>query len=339
MPSYIPEHSYRFTGWDERNQPTYGLVPWPEHLKPRAPERDVHLTNKRETYLQAALAEAGGVFFLTLDPKDRVSIATTIERLIGLLDAMDGDPDLEAYLAGSHGGERYDDREGDESLYGDCDLEPSLGWAASGQHGQNANFASNWGDLEKDDADDERNLGWEKGSMPYDQTHLAMYGTDEAEDVSEDEGACIQTQLHDACDEGNDEPFLGRLETIQQGSGTYMGGEFPAESVPAYFDGDGGVAARRVLQNLRTARPDVRQEYVRSTACFGNYDALRVDALTIRSNKGRERLGADELTILRPGIAMVGGYRDTAVMRAIQPRDDGLTPEIDLLAHFRAAHG
>lgn len=42
-----------------------------------------------------ALAEADGVFFLTMAKGDRLSIATTIERLIDMLDAMDDDPDLE----------------------------------------------------------------------------------------------------------------------------------------------------------------------------------------------------------------------------------------------------
>lgn len=41
------------------------------------------------------LAEADGVFFITLAKGDRASIATTIHRLIDMLDAMDGEPDLE----------------------------------------------------------------------------------------------------------------------------------------------------------------------------------------------------------------------------------------------------
>jgi len=179
MPSYVPEYVYGFTGWDERGNATYGLVEWPEYLKPRP---QVELTKKGEAYVQAALAETGGVFFLTLDARDRTSIATTIERLINLLDDMEGDPDLEPYLAGAHGGDRFMDLEGDDSLSGDCDREPSLGWTVNGEHGMNADFASDWGDLEEE---------------------------------CEDEGACIQSQPHD--DEGDAEPFLGWIEQESQG--------------------------------------------------------------------------------------------------------------------------
>ena len=48
---------------------------------------------------------------LTLNPRDRLTLTTTIERLINLLDDLDGDPDLEPYLADSR-----DDREdGDDN--------------------------------------------------------------------------------------------------------------------------------------------------------------------------------------------------------------------------------
>jgi hypothetical protein len=64
-------------------------------------------------------SRAGDFLFLTIKQNDRIAIATTIERLIDALDAMEPDPDLEPYLAGTTG----DDREGDDSLYGDCDRE------------------------------------------------------------------------------------------------------------------------------------------------------------------------------------------------------------------------
>lgn len=95
----------------------------------------------------------GGTVFLTCKEGHRLSISTTIERLIDMLDTMEPDPDLEPYLGSG------DDREGEDGYAGEADLEPSLGWAANGQHGQHANFASDWGDLEADDADDEPSLG------------------------------------------------------------------------------------------------------------------------------------------------------------------------------------
>jgi len=238
MPSYIPEHVYSFTGWDDRNQPTYGLVPWPKHLQPREPGRDIQLTKKGESYVQAALAEAGGVFFLTLDRRDRVSIATTIERLIDMLDALDEDADLEPSLGSG------DDREGDFS-------------------------------------DHEHSLGWGQGSQS------ALHTSDEREEENE-HGGDIQDVPHDAVDEGNDEPFLGWSETYGQGHTGLQANLSPADpddvvaagTAPLHFDGDGCLAGREVLRNLRSARPDVQQEYIGGW-CDGNRAALKVKGLTI----------------------------------------------------------
>jgi hypothetical protein len=150
MTSYIPEHYYgavhdangRWTG-------QYGLVPWPDHLKPREPEPSgVELTKKGEAYAEAALAEAKGVFFVTLSQDDRAGIATTIERLIDMLDAFDGDENLEAT--------------GDD--------EPLHGWPNAGQPINEAMCADD--DREVDNADWEPSLGsvqW----YPHSQENLA----------------------------------------------------------------------------------------------------------------------------------------------------------------------
>lgn len=53
----------------------------------------------------------GGAIFLTIKHNDRIGIATTIERLIDMLDALDGDPDFEPYLANSWGDDREDENE------------------------------------------------------------------------------------------------------------------------------------------------------------------------------------------------------------------------------------
>ncbi|UVK39934.1 hypothetical protein LHFGNBLO_001349 [Mesorhizobium sp. AR10] len=55
---------------------------------------------------------------LLSDPTVRRSIKDEIERLISLLDFVDGDPDLEPWLAGGREVCCTDDREED-----DCDLE------------------------------------------------------------------------------------------------------------------------------------------------------------------------------------------------------------------------
>jgi hypothetical protein len=130
MPSYIPKH-------------VHGR-PWPKHLRPRDPSPlpDIDLRKLFEGAKRAGpgplptLIDCGGVFFLTLMPTDRMSIATTIERLIDMLDAVDGDPDLE---------ETGDD-------------EPSLGVGVSMRDTARIEY-----DLEADHADSEPSLGWTTG--------------------------------------------------------------------------------------------------------------------------------------------------------------------------------
>jgi len=160
MPSYIPEFVYGpLPGTYCRE---FGLIPWPEHMRPHEMRPDISLTKKGERYVAGAQVPDfiptinidGGTVFLTCKEGHRLSISTTIERLIDMLDAMEPDPDLEPYLGSG------DDREGCGGAWGgDEDHEPSLGWSASGHPGQNANFASDWGDLEADDSDDEPSLG------------------------------------------------------------------------------------------------------------------------------------------------------------------------------------
>ncbi|MGE4249035.1 MAG: hypothetical protein AB7F09_06580 [Parvibaculaceae bacterium] len=87
-----------------------------------------------------------------LDLRHRQQIEDEIERLIGLLDAVDPDPDLEPSLGAELG--HAVDAEGD-----DCDLEPSLGAPEISFAGAGINQIT-WGagplnDLEHDDCDDE----------------------------------------------------------------------------------------------------------------------------------------------------------------------------------------
>lgn len=66
---------------------------------------------------------------MTIQPDLRHRIEAEIDRLIGLLDVVDGDPDLEPWLAGIGGPD--DDREGDpldDGELDDSDDEPSLGF-------------------------------------------------------------------------------------------------------------------------------------------------------------------------------------------------------------------
>lgn len=158
MTSYIPQYVYG----DIRDENGYtgrkGLVPWPAHLQPK-PEPAVALTKKGEAYASAAVLDRlptlqmdGGTIFLTLKQNDRLSLATTIERLIDMLDAMSPDCDLE------DGG----------------DDEPSLG----SQSRAPASFESPWGRggyLHRDGTGTQED--WAAGSR------------DDREEVCEDEGA------------------------------------------------------------------------------------------------------------------------------------------------------
>jgi hypothetical protein len=103
-----------------------------------------------------------GTLFFACPEFDKGAIATSIERLIDMLDAMEDDPDLEPYLAG-YAGEGGDDRETDlDVLEGDdnpddedgADDEPSIGTSYYAGYGH---FEL---DLELDTADSEPAFGW-----------------------------------------------------------------------------------------------------------------------------------------------------------------------------------
>lgn len=301
----------------------------------RAASSGVELTPKGEAYAQAALAASDGVFFLTVDSRDRAGIATSIERLINMLDDMDEDPDIEH--AGDEADQSYPEdvanrlggsfHEDDEPTLGAAERHPACGWGRETKRERKAHSQELWAasDAVRDDREDE----------------------DDREAVCEDEGADIQSQPHDQADQGDDEPFLGWSEAQSEHGAKPTGAEYaPAGDGPMNFNGDGAVAARKVLRNLQSARPDVPQEYV-GGFCTGDHTALGVDHLRIISGKHREKLGPDELTIIRPGVAMIGGYRPSpafpsdAITRAFAPLDpdEGLTPEIDPRWYRRAAHG
>lgn len=145
------------------------------------------------------LAEANGVFFLTLAKGDRTSIATTIQRLIDMLDAMESDPDLED-SADSWFDEDFEETGDDEPALAAPERHPGAGWgfgrenkAARNEHTQ-AYWAagdSSGEDQEEDDerelvsedegansGDEEYSLGWQdEGS----QETLNMWGEYEAD--------------------------------------------------------------------------------------------------------------------------------------------------------------
>lgn len=92
-----------------------------------------------------------GTLFFACPESDRAAIATSIERLIDMLDALEDDPDLEPYLAG-YAADGGDDREGDLDSYegdGNADHEPSCGWAAcEASYGR---YDAGQGDMEEEE--------------------------------------------------------------------------------------------------------------------------------------------------------------------------------------------
>lgn len=61
---------------------------------------------------------------IRLDGATRQHLEDVIENLVALLDKLDGDPDLEPYLAGEYWGTGGDDREDENEHGGDVQDEP-----------------------------------------------------------------------------------------------------------------------------------------------------------------------------------------------------------------------
>lgn len=381
MSSYIPEHYYGHIPGTHPMQ--YGLLPWPAHLKPRQlePLPDIDLPKLFNEPRQAmpdlpTLVDAGGVFFLTLSIHDRVGIATTIERLIDMLDALDGDPDLEPYLAGYH--DLDGDREGDGGALGmDEDFEPLHGWPNAGQPINEAMCADD--DREIDNADWEPSLGsvqWYPRSQDNlafgvrlppsservrtrdcSQESWASGSGDDREEECEDEGAQDDreyslgwqdegNQGHLQCagfGDGDMEADLGTTEEIDQvrrleRAGGYLAGEDEPSLGWAESAGKGIVGQQNCLDDrehedereddpaeLGIADDDAKhsEEFI-----FGDGSGVTIARNMLRQMNGQP-----------PLVEKATKQPDGTVMRRFEPRDDAtMIPEIDFLAHYRAAH-
>lgn len=212
MSAYVPDEYLRCEPGSYRKV----MLPWPEHLRPTvaaSPAVQSEIVSDLPDIDAAALMkepQADGVFFLMLDMRDRATIATSIERLIALLDALDGDENLEPSLGGYSG-----DTEDREYQCEDEGVE--------------------------DDTEEEN-----------------------------EHGGDIQDEPHDARDEGDDEPNLGRLESIHQGIGSYSGHSIEVQAGGLlHFDGDGYHDGQKLLRDLRERRPDKRQNHVRISRALG----------------------------------------------------------------------
>jgi len=187
--------------------------------------------------------QQGTLFFIPHG--DSAAIAMSIERLIDLLDAADGDPDLEA-----NGDERdqsyLDDHLHRHALCAREDDEPYLGWPNAGQRPNNE--MSSDLDREEDNADGEPNLGsfeqhphiWCK---PYDgdQSRWASGVVDDREDDGDDlEPSLLSAVYHNGVveadvegDSSDDEFSHGWTDHIDQDVAImHCGGEWVGEGEP-----------------------------------------------------------------------------------------------------------
>jgi hypothetical protein len=144
--SYNPESYYGLIpgSYRERGGPQFGLVPWPKHLQPRKTSTQEEAERPAPKALPS-LVNAGGVFFVTLSPDDRAGIATTIERLINMLDTMD------------------------ENLKETGDSEPSLGWP---EYRGLSQLATN---VPHDDREEENEHGGDINDEPHDDDELEPF--------------------------------------------------------------------------------------------------------------------------------------------------------------------
>jgi len=104
---------------------------------------------------QPLFTEVGGFLFLTLKQNNRTAIATTIERLINVLDELDGDPDYEFQIS-------RDERELDE-----CDDEPTLG-SVNDYHGKADQTRWASGAHFLDECEEENEHGGDINDEPHD---------------------------------------------------------------------------------------------------------------------------------------------------------------------------
>lgn len=203
-----------------------------------------------------------------LKPAERRKVEDEIERLIGLLDTTDTNPDDEPSLGwpnalgpqqfGSTPGRLDDDREDDgDDLEPDEDGEFSLGW--ENEHSQavlrdSDEYEPELGTTEEIDQvrrlqtlsavihDGEPDLGWVEthgsGVRPGETT-------DDREGDDEREG-----------DNADAEPFLGWSEAESEYGAQPSGDEFPRHgNGPVLFRGEGYQEAREALRELNRKNP------------------------------------------------------------------------------------
>jgi len=159
-----------------------GLGPLPDDYSPLS------------VFVPPVPARHDGVLFFYIRENSRIGIATTIERLIDLLDSMEADPDYEDV----------------------GDKEPALGWTEHGPDVLSEVYPHvSCGDLEQDSADQEPTLGapeqhpegerWTFHNQDYWAQGDRQFKSDECEEENEHGGDI------------NDEPHGDRYEDDEDG--------------------------------------------------------------------------------------------------------------------------
>lgn len=208
-----------------------------------------------------------------LKPAERRKVEDEIERLIGLLDTTDANPDDEPSLGwpnamgpqqfGSTPGRLDDDREDDgDDLEPDEDGEFSLGWENGGSQAVLRDSDEYEPDLDTtEEIDQVRRLqtlpGWKSDDGEPDLGWVENHGsgfragesTDDREGDDEREG-----------DNADAEPFLGWSEAQSECGAAPSGDEFPPVGRSSLqFLGEGYQEARKALRELNRKNPPIER--------------------------------------------------------------------------------
>jgi len=158
-------------------------------------ERPVQTASKTMTDYPVIDRRDGRLFF-SLDVTDRVSIATSVERLIDLLDAYEGDCDIE------DNGDEFD-----------------VSYPEGGRR-----LAASYLEDDEDGGDSEPVLGSPNDYNCGSQVRWGrIWGADECEEENE-HGGDVQDEPHGERDD--DEPELGWTETVNQEDAAIVSGEY-----------------------------------------------------------------------------------------------------------------
>ena len=283
-----------------------------------------------------AILDAGPLPHAFMSRPQREAVQAGIDALIDYLDAITADPDLEddgcdePYMGRSETGAGkqpdFEMHAGDECEDGG-DCEPSLGApevefdtgtrriVRRGHVDQRQ-----WSDGGSDHDDGEPTLGSREasgadnrwpGQLAWSAGYQRNLLHDECEDVSEDEGGCIQSQPHDEYEQDR-EPALGALEHVDQ---TRWGGSdsmFSDESEPSLGAPENPHDQRSWSQGKGSVELD-HDEFGGVTSWRWQdrepLTQLRRDTAAVLVRRRLIRAGMDELRIIKPGVAEFSGVR------------------------------